>query len=116
MRQTMLSISLTREPNEPVSGQEFRLRLERETQDRWSKFYESMPDKDEPFPNGLSGHFSMVSNWLGRSACGRVLRLCLESDGRFLEATNAAEADRLIGPGKTLGTLTAAFGLSESFL
>jgi hypothetical protein len=105
----MVSILLIPEPNESVSGQEFRLRLERETQERWSKFYESVPDKDEPFPNGLSGHFSMVSDWLGRSACGRVLRLRLESDGRFLDATNADEAARLIGAGKTLGTLAAAF-------
>jgi hypothetical protein len=105
----MLSILLIPEPNESASGQEFRLRLERETQEWWSKFYESVPDKDEPFPNALSGHFSMVSDWLGRSACGRVLRLRLESDGRFLDATNAGAAARLIGTGETLGTLAAAF-------
>ena len=105
----MLSILLIPEPNESASGQEFRLRLERETQEWWSKFYESVPDKDDPFPNALSGHFSMVSDWLGSSECGRVLRLRLESDGRFLDATNADAAVRLIGTEETLGTLAAAF-------
>ena len=105
----MLSILLIPEPNESASGQEFRLKLERETQAWWRKFYESVPDKDEPFPNALSGHFSMVSDWLGRSECGRVVRLRLQSDGRFLDATNADAAARLIGTGKTLGTLAAAF-------
>jgi hypothetical protein len=105
----MLSILLIPEPNESASCQEFRLRLERETQAWWRKFYESVPDKDETFPNALSGHLSMVSDWLGGSECGRVLRLCLQSDGRFREATNVDAAAKLIGPGKTLGTLAAAF-------
>ena len=104
-----MSILLIPEPNESASSQAFRLRLERETQAWWRKFYESVPDKDEPFPNALSGHLSMVSDWLGRSECGRVLRLRLQSDGRFLDATNVDAAAKLIGPGKTLGTLAAAF-------
>lgn len=108
MRLTMFSISLIPEPNESASDQERRLRLEREIQEQWNDFYKSIPDKDVPF-HLVSAYFPMVSMWLGPSACGRVLRLRLESDGRFLDATNAAEADRLIGPGKTLGTLVAAF-------
>ncbi len=105
----MMSILLMKEPIESDSGQEFRLKLEGDTQKQWDRFYRSVPDKDAPFPPGLGGHFHMVSMWLGESACGRELRLRLESDGRVLVATNAAEADRLIGAGKTLATLVAAF-------
>jgi hypothetical protein len=76
-------------------------------QKQLNDFCRSCPDKDAPF-HLVSAYFPMVSMWLG-SACGRVLRVTLESEGKFLDATNAAEADRLIGPGKTLGTLLAAF-------
>lgn len=115
MRQTMFSISLIPEPNESASyqkyglnPQEFRLKLEPDIQKQLNDFSNLNPDKDVPY-HLVSAYFPMVSMWLGPTACGRVLRLRLESDGRFLDATNAAEADRLIGPGKTLGTLVAAF-------
>ncbi len=111
----MLSILLT-EQNESVTYQEFRLRMMQIAQKQWDGFYASAPDKDATFPLGLSVCFDGVSKWLGKSASGRVLRLRLESDERFLEAKNAAESDALIGPGKTLGTLAAAFGLGDSSL
>jgi hypothetical protein len=105
----MVSFLLFPEPNELDSYQKFRLLQERITQEQWDKNDQISPDKDAPFPLGLSACFHSISRWLGSSACGRKLRIRLKSDGRFLEATNDAEADRLIGPGKTLGTLTAAF-------
>jgi hypothetical protein len=111
----MLSISLIPEPNESASDQKRRLKLEREIQKQWDEYFKPDTDKDATF-DIVSAYFPMVSMWLGSSACGRVLRIRLKSDGRFLDATNAGEAESLIGPGKTLGTLTAAFGLSESFI
>jgi hypothetical protein len=109
----VLSILLM-EPNESAPYQEFRLTMMQATQGQWDGFYKSVPGKDSAFPLGLSVCFGEVSKWLGRSACGRVLRLRLESDGRFRDVTNADEADKLIGPGKTLATLAAAFSESES--
>jgi hypothetical protein len=103
--QTIYSILLIPKPNESATDQELSLRLERGIQEQLNK---SIPDKDVPF-HLVSAYLPMVAMWLGPSACGRVLRLRLDSDGRFIDATDAAEADRLIGPGKTLGTLAAAF-------